>query len=208
MYRIAIPVVVILCLCYEGFIQRPDGYTVILKVWHDKAVGSGLCQPIRPDQYTPCKIPYLHKCTFEWNKQQITLLIWLLDLVSFCYYTVVDKNCIQADAKLSATHAINCTNISKVRKAWFICYCFTHIYATIQVVILARHPVRSLVTCLFIDCMYKWNCLHPWWNFCLHRHILCSNVPTRWGPAVYNSYIYKCFMALSLYDWFLFILHS
>ena len=55
-----------------------------------------------------CNIPYLYKCTFEQTKLQITLLICLLDLVSFCYYIVVDRNCMQANAKLSATHAINC----------------------------------------------------------------------------------------------------
>ena len=35
------------------------------------------------------------------------MLIWLLDLVSFCYYTVEDENCIQTDVKLLATHAID-----------------------------------------------------------------------------------------------------
>ena len=37
----------------------------------------------------------------------ITFLIWLLELICFCYYTVVDRNCIQADVKLSATHTIS-----------------------------------------------------------------------------------------------------
>ena len=40
----------------KGFIQRPVGYTVILKDQHIKAVGSVLCWLIWP---------HLHKCTFE-----------------------------------------------------------------------------------------------------------------------------------------------
>ena len=59
------------------------------------------------DQYTPCKIPYLHKCTIEQINKYSRFLI-IIDLVSFCDNTVVNNNCIQADAILSVTHANNC----------------------------------------------------------------------------------------------------
>ena len=47
---------------------------------------------------------------------------------------------------------------------------------TIQVVLLMRLPVRFLVTCLFIDCMYKWNFLHPWSNFCLDQTVETGSI--------------------------------
>ena len=51
-----------------SLIQRHVGYTVMLK---SEAVGSDSCQPIRSDQYTPCKIPYSHVCTTERNKNSL-----------------------------------------------------------------------------------------------------------------------------------------
>ena len=73
---------------------------------------------------------------------------------------------------------------------------------TIQVVLLMRLPVRFLVTCLFIDCMYKWNFLDPWSNFCLGQHLLCSMlIPSMPQGEVW---LFQCFMALSLYDQFIF----
>ena len=36
-----------------------------------------------------------------------------MDLVSFCYYTVMDKNGIQADGKLLATHTMICLYMCK-----------------------------------------------------------------------------------------------
>ena len=69
-----------------------------------EAVRAGFSQPVYSMQNSV--VMQLH--FLEQNKLQITLLIQLLHLVSFCYYIVVDKNCMQANAKLSATHTINC----------------------------------------------------------------------------------------------------
>ena len=73
---------------------------------------------------------------------------------------------------------------------------------TIQVVLLVRLPVRFLVTCLFIDCMYIWNFLHPWSNFCLGLHLLCSMLTPSMPQG--EVWLFQCFMALSLYDQFIF----
>ena len=53
------------------------------------------------------------------------------------------------------------------------------IYVTMQVVILVRLPVRSPDTCLFTDCMYKWNCLHLFVTF--YAAMLTPPMTTRWG---------------------------
>ena len=61
----------------------------------------------------------------------------------------------QTNAKLSATHAINClicTNIFQSEEGMiYLLLLYMHIQVVIQVV---RVPVRSLVTCLLIDCMF------------------------------------------------------
>ena len=110
----------------------------------------------------------------------------------YYYYELL----IQADAKLPpptqliAPQTFTCKWVQHNNHSKLVSH--THIYATIQVVLLVRFPARFLVTCLIIACMYlasyKWNCLHPWWNF---WHLLCSMLtpfmPTRWGFGVlYN----------------------
>ena len=91
----------LLCLGYCKLILHSFSKVYAETCWlqHITAIVSSSCWWIWLDWYnTSCEILYLHKCTKQ-NKQYVTLFIWLLDLVSFCYYTVVGKNCIQADAK-------------------------------------------------------------------------------------------------------------
>ena len=133
----------------------------MLKIWHIKAVGSRSCRLIFRTVYSIQNLVFTQ--VYFWTyiiKNKKPCLYWLLDLVS-------------VDAKLLATNTINCANIFKSEEdmIYSICHGFTHIYSTIQMVLLVRLPDRSLVTCLFIDCMHKWNCSRPWWNFYLHKSI-------------------------------------
>ena len=63
-----------------------------------------------------------------------------------------------------------------------IAYMYANIFQSEEGDLLVRLPVISPVTCLFTDCMYKWNCLHLGEIFVtFYALMLTPSMPTRWG---------------------------
>ena len=97
------------------------------------------CQPVWLDQYSLCKIPHLHKYTFEWNKQLIIMLIHLLDIKAF----VITLWWIKIAKLLPLVQSIIC-NMPK------------HFQSE-------KRMIYSIVTVLYTSMpLYRW---HFWWDF-------------------------------------------